>query len=154
MYLYLVQHGEARKEEEDPSRGLTKKGMDDVWKIADFARKRGVRIFRIVHSGKMRAMQTAEMMADFLSPEQDVVEAAGLGPMDDPEKWAGLLDGMNEDVMLVGHLPFMARLAGLLLCGDKEKMFIDFTMGGIVCLKRHATGRWALAWLVGPDMVR
>jgi phosphohistidine phosphatase SixA len=26
MYLYLVQHGEAKREEEDPARGLTKKG--------------------------------------------------------------------------------------------------------------------------------
>jgi hypothetical protein len=60
---------------------------------------------------------------------------------------------MNEDLMLVGHLPYMAKLAGLLLCGDKEKTPIDFKMGGIVCLMRFDDGRWALEWMLVPDMV-
>ncbi len=128
--------------------------MDDVWKVAEFAGRRGVHVARIVHSGKTRAMQTAEMMADFLNPEQDVEEADGLGPMDDIAQWTGRLGEVREDIMLVGHMPFMGRLAGQLLCGDKEKTFVEFTMGGIVCLRRSDPGRWTMAWMIGPDLMR
>ncbi len=153
MLLYLVQHGEAKKEEEDPSRGLTKKGMDDVWKTASFARDRvsaGVGIF---HSGKTRALQTARIIADFVKSEVDAAETGSMAPMDDPGIWAEKLREMSGDVMLVGHLPHLAKLAGLLLCGKAEQPVIDFTMGGIVCLKRFDDGRWALQWAVVPEMV-
>jgi phosphohistidine phosphatase len=36
MYLYLVQHGEAKREDEDPARGLTEKGTKDVHQVAQF----------------------------------------------------------------------------------------------------------------------
>ncbi len=153
MILYLVQHGEARKEEEDPARGLTKKGMDDVGKTALFAQKTvfpGVRMF---HSGKTRALQTARVIADFVKPTLDPAEAGGLAPMDDPGIWACRLREMTDDVMLVGHLPYLAKLAGLLLCGDAAQTFVDFKMGGIVCLKRFDDGHWALEWAIVPEML-
>jgi phosphohistidine phosphatase len=80
-------------------------------------------------------------------------QADNLAPMDDPGGWAGRVAEMNEEVMLVGHLPHLAKLAGLLLCGDKEKAPIDFKMGGIVCLKRFDDNRWAVEWMIVPEMV-
>ena len=153
MLLYLVQHAEARKEEEDPARGLTDQGFKDIARTAIFAEKFRIRVNSIHHSGKKRALQTAQMLADHLKPGKGVVQADGLAPMDDPGIWAGRLAGMNEDIMLVGHLPYMAKLAGLLLCGDREKMFVDFKMAGIVCLKRDDDKRWLLEWMVVPEMV-
>lgn len=152
MFLYLVQHGEARREEEDPARGLTKKGMDDVWKAASLARKMGIHVASIYHSGKTRALQTAQILADLLQTAHDASVADALAPMDDPAPWAVRLRAMTEDVMLVGHLPHLAKLAGLLLCGNKEQMVVDFTMGGIVCLKRFDDGRWAAEWIAVPEM--
>jgi len=152
MFLYLVQHGEARREEEDPARGLTKKGMDDVWKAASLARKMGIHVASIFHSGKTRALQTAQILADFLQTSHEASEADNLAPMDDPALWAGRLRAMTDDIMLVGHLPHLAKLAGLLLCGNKEQMVVDFTMGGIVCLNRFDDGRWAVEWIALPQM--
>jgi len=37
MFLYLVQHAEAKKEEEDPARGLSEKGLQDIKKMAAYA---------------------------------------------------------------------------------------------------------------------
>ncbi len=153
MLLYLVQHAEAKKEEEDPERGLTDQGFKDIARTAIYARKLGLKVSIIHHSGKKRAMQTAQMLADHLKPERGAVRADGLSPMDDPGVWAGRLAAMNEDIMLVGHLPYMARLAGLLLCGDREKMFVDFQMAGIVCLKRADDGRWLMEWMAVPEMM-
>ncbi len=153
MVLYLVQHGEARKEEEDPARGLTKKGMDDVWKTATFAQKTISPAVRMFHSGKTRALQTARIIADFVKPKADPAEAESLAPMDDPVIWADRLKAMNDDVMLVGHLPHLAKLAGLLLSGSAEQTVVAFKMGGIVCLKRSDDGRWSLEWAVVPEII-
>ncbi len=152
MFLYLVQHGEAKREEEDPARGLTDKGFKDVARTAIYAQELGLTVGVIHHSGKTRALQTAQVLADYLKPEKGMSQTDNLAPMDDPGEWAGRIAGMNEDLMLVGHLPYLARLAGLLLCGDTEKMFIDFKMGCIVCLKR-SDGRWALEWMIVPELV-
>jgi len=153
MFLYLVQHGEAMKEEEDPSRGLSKKGMDDVWQTSALAQKRISPDVRIFHSGKTRALQTARIIADSVKPWRDPAEDENLAPMDDPGSWLGRLVETTDDIMLVGHLPYLAKLAGLLLCGNPDQAVIDFKMGGIVCLKRFDDGRWALEWAVVPEIV-
>jgi len=153
MLLYLVQHGEAKREEEDPSRGLTDKGFRDAALAALYAREHGVTVSRIVHSSKKRAMQTAKVFADHLKPKEGTEEVDGIGPMDDPAVWAERIRGMHEDAMLVGHLPHLAKLAGLLLAGDSNKTFIDFKNSGIVCLKRSDDDMWALEWMVVPEMM-
>lgn len=152
MLLYLVQHGEAKREDEDPARGLTDKGFKDVARTAIYAQDLGLKVSVIHHSGKTRALQTAQILTDYLKPGKGMSQADHLAPMDDPGAWAGRIAGMHEDFMLVGHLPYMAKLAGLLLCGDKEKMPIDFKMGGIACLQRFDDNRWAVEWMIVPEM--
>ena len=39
MRLYLVQHGEAKKVEEDPLRPLSEKGREDIQRVAKYAEK-------------------------------------------------------------------------------------------------------------------
>ncbi|HSB32833.1 MAG TPA: phosphohistidine phosphatase SixA [Nitrospirota bacterium] len=153
MLLYLVQHAEAKKEEEDPERGLTDNGFRDIARTAVYAQKLGVRVSAMYHSGKKRAMQTAKVLADYLKPEEGIVETEGLAPLDDPEIWSKRIAEVNDDIMLVSHLPCLAKLAGLLLCGDREKTFVDFRMAGIVCLKRFDDGKWALEWMIAPEMI-
>jgi phosphohistidine phosphatase len=152
MLLYLVQHAEAMKEEEDPERGLTDKGFRDIARTAVHVQKLGVRVRLIYHSGKKRAAQTAKVLADYLKPERGATGTGDLAPLDDPSLWSKRIAEMNEDIMLVGHLPYLAKLAGLLLCGDKEKMFVGFRMGGVVCLKRAGDGKWAIEWMIAPEM--
>jgi phosphohistidine phosphatase len=152
MLLYLVQHAEAKKEEEDPERGLTDKGFRDIARTAVYAQKLGFRVSAIYHSGKKRAAQTAKVLADYLKPEKGIAGTDKLAPMDDPAIWSKRVTEMSGDIMLVGHLPYLAKLTGLLLCGDKEKMFVDFRMAGIVCLKRSEDGTWALEWMIVPEM--
>jgi phosphohistidine phosphatase len=152
MLLYLVQHAEAKKEEEDPERGLTDKGFRDIARTAVYAQKLGFRVSAIYHSGKKRAAQTAKVLADYLKPEKGIAGTDKLAPMDDPAIWSKRVTEMSGDIMLVGHLPYLAKLTGLLLCGDKEKMFVDFRMAGIVCLKRSEDGTWALEWMIVPGM--
>ena len=51
MKVYLVQHGEAKSEKEDPQRNLTDKGIDEVQKVANFLRPLKLTVNAIWHSG-------------------------------------------------------------------------------------------------------
>jgi phosphohistidine phosphatase len=64
MQLYLVQHGKAKPEEEDAERRLTENGIRDVQRVDDFLRGTGVSVDAISHSGKPRAQQSAELLAN------------------------------------------------------------------------------------------
>lgn len=155
LNLYLVQHGEARRKEENPDRPLTEEGRSDVHKVGNFvAGHAEVHPSRIWHSGKTRAKQTAEVLAEYLEPRSGVEAAEGLEPLADPSIWEEKLTWTGEDVMLVGHLPHLSKLASLLLCGDEEAKTVDFQMGGVVCLGRDEEGVWSVHWMVVPGMVR
>ncbi len=47
MDLYLVQHGEAKPEAEDPERPLTDQGVETVRRLASWAAQVGVRVDQI-----------------------------------------------------------------------------------------------------------
>ncbi len=47
MRLYLVQHGEAKREVEDPLRPLSESGREDIQRIAKYAKKKDIKANRI-----------------------------------------------------------------------------------------------------------
>jgi phosphohistidine phosphatase len=154
MRLYLVQHGEAVAEAEDAARPLSARGREEVERVAAFARRAGVEVDQIWHSGKRRAEETAAILAEHLGPAGGVVSVAGLAPKDDVRPMAERLNGESGPLMLVGHRPFLDRLAGLLLTGDSAQTVVQFQKGGIVCLERDPeAGSWAVAWVVTPGLV-
>jgi phosphohistidine phosphatase len=140
--LYLVQHGEAKSEAEDPDRSLTDRGAIHVRDVANGATAAGlVTVDRIVHSGKTRARQTAEAWGDALGMK--VEESDGLAPNDDPSIWAGRLTG--DDVMLVGHLPHLDKITQLLLGPAAEQVGVTFRNGELVGLEQKESGGWTVA---------
>jgi phosphohistidine phosphatase len=152
MKVYLVQHAEAEPKSVDPARPLTARGRQEAERVATFAARLGLTVGQIRHSGKTRAEQTARVLGAFLSPPAGVVAAFGLAPKDEVEPVAEALESESQSLMLVGHLPFLARLAGLLLTGDADRSIIQFRNAGIVCLTREE-GRWSAAWILTPEMV-
>ncbi len=153
MFVYLVQHAEAKSEQEDPSRSLSEKGMQNIKKVASYASQYNLKVHMIFHSTKLRAKQTAEVLSEHLKSANGISEVDGLAPLDDPAIWAQRLKDIPEDVILVGHLPHLDKLASLLLCGEKEKNVISFKMAGIVCLQRTDTESYSLQWMVTPEVV-
>jgi phosphohistidine phosphatase len=55
--------------------------------------------------------------------------------------------------MLVGHLPFLSRLVGLLVAGKPDAVVVRFRNAGIVCLRREEE-RWSVNWTVPPELVQ
>ena len=77
MALYLMQHGEATTEAENPARPLTDTGRAAVERVAARAKAADVRIDRCVHSGKLRAEQTAELLVGVLGSDKSIEPATG-----------------------------------------------------------------------------
>ena len=63
MAVYLVQHGKSLTKTEDPGKGLSVDGQRETKHIAGVAKEYQVGVSRIVHSGKKRARETAEILA-------------------------------------------------------------------------------------------
>jgi len=152
MHIYLVQHGEAVSKEENPGRPLSEKGASDVRSIGDFLYQHArLLVPEILHSGKLRAAETAELLARCLNAAYDV--GPDLQPNDDPGLWSAHLAARSKDVMLVGHLPHLERLASLLLCGDTNRRVVSFHNAGVVCLARDEENTWYLDWAFTPALL-
>jgi phosphohistidine phosphatase len=153
MLLYLVQHGEATSKEVDPERPLTDQGANDVQRLGVLLAKRGVGAARILHSGKTRTRQTADALAAVTEPRLKPETIDGLEPMAPPAPMATRLVEWTKDTVLVGHQPFLGRLAARLLCGREDGFVVDFVPGTAMCLKRDSDGVWSLIWMLPPGFV-
>lgn len=152
MALYLVQHGAALSRQDDPERGLSAEGEKKVRLIGEVAANYGVNVEGIFHSGRKRALQTAELLAQALNPQKGCTARDDIGPMDDVASFAtGLRNGSN--LMFVGHLPFMEKLVSELVTGSAEYTPFKFQNGGIVCLDREEGEKyWYVKWALMPDI--
>ena len=152
MDLYLVQHAKSKTKEEDPERSLSDEGYDEVEKMAAFATNIScIEVRKIIHSGKLRAKQTAEILADKLRPIEGCEGADGLDPMAEPSIWAEKLERIDRNIMLVGHLPHLGNLAGVLLYADMANNPINFHNSGIIKLIRNSESQWLIDWIIAPS---
>jgi phosphohistidine phosphatase len=154
MKLYLVRHGDAVSSEVDPGRPLSNRGRADVRRVASFLAQTGVQPPNSIrHSGKRRAEQTAELLADALGTTTRVEELPGLDPHDSTDEFLYTLHEWTEDTMVVGHLPFLEKLVSRLLVGDESASVVSFSPATIVCLERAEAGRWCVIWMVCPELL-
>jgi phosphohistidine phosphatase len=126
--------------------------MDDVKRIADVAKGYGVQVSAIVHSGKKRARQTAEILGEALNPPKGVKQMDGLTPLDDVTVSANRLKA-ESGLMIVGHLPFLERLTSFLITGNTDLRVLKFQNGGVVCLDEESEGTgWVIVWTLMPEI--
>jgi len=152
MALFLVQHGESLPKEEDPNQGLSRQGIKDTEAVAQIAAEQNILVSRIIHSGKKRALQTAEIFMKALEPEDGIMKVHGLAPLDDVSAFAATID-IEENVMVVGHLPFMERLVSSLVAGSPEKVVVKFQNSGIVCLDSEGEDKsFFVRWAIFPRL--
>ena len=153
MRVYLARHGAASVKEVGGERPLTDNGQAGVKKVAAFIEDLDLRPQEVRHSEKLRAAQTAEILAAALAEDVAVSARKGLAPDDPVGPVRDELDAADGDIMLVGHLPFMAKLASALLTGKELSAMLSFQAGAIACLEKWED-RWQLLWLVSPGMLR
>ena len=153
MYLYLIRHAVAESKEVDPEKSLSEEGVNAIRRVSKFFSSLNPDIYVIWHSGKRRAKQTAEILAEALNIEKRVLEHQSLAPNDDIKLIREKLANTEEhNIAIVGHLPYLSRLASYLLTGDQNKEVIRFRNAGIVCLLREESV-WQLNWMITPEII-
>ncbi len=153
MHLYLVQHGAAKPESEDRERPLTDEGRRTVEKVTAWLKSAGVSVDRIERSDKLRARQTAEILAIRLNPPEGTRQVSGLAPNDDVGPIVSRLEKETKNLMLVGHLPHLSRLVAQLIGVPADQIVLQFRMGGVVRIDRNEAGNWVIQWAVVPELL-
>lgn len=149
MNVYLMRHGEAAAEQDDVRRPLTERGRNQVEWVCRRAVAHGLSVFQIMHSGKLRARETAEILARCAEPAAGVRETNGLDPQADPLIVKAEIEVLDKPVALVGHMPHLGRLASLLLTGAPDREPRSLAAAALLHLTHDRT--WKLAGMIEPD---
>ena len=153
MKIYLVQHGEAVASDVDPERPLTEQGRVDVQHIASLLERVGIKAERMIHSGKLRARQTAEILAAAVAPGSALETSDQIKPNDDPAAFELPKQPGDRDAIVVGHLPFMAKLVAHLVTGSDTVVLVAYRPGSVVCLEKIDDTGWQINWMLRPELV-
>lgn len=153
MDLYLMRHGEYLHPSVDPEEGLNPRGQAQAVAAGRALARLGVAVDAVLTSTKKRALQTAGLAAAELGFEPGRMEASELvKPMADPaDTWKAVADLGCERVLVVGHLPNLARLTGLLIAGGRElPLGFEPTACCLVGVPDPARPSGVLRWFLDP----
>lgn len=156
MKLYLVQHADAKSKDVDETRPLSDKGQTDAQNMAAFLKGANITVDEIVHSGKLRAEQTAEALAAGVWQGKMPSKLDGIKPNDSTDHLCNTVMAAGGDLMVVGHMPFVARAASRCLTGSESAILMRFEPGAVACFERQDEGgeyHWSLEWFVKPSML-
>ncbi len=164
MNLYLLRHGlavEAGSPDypRDADRPLTPKGRRRLQEIASALQTLELSFDLILTSPYVRARQTADIVSQTLDLGRRLQLCDALVPGADPVKLIELISHLElvpEDLLLVGHEPFLSGLISLLLSGGTG-LAVTLKKGGFCKLAIDALqpGRCAaLEWLLTPGQMR
>ena len=161
MNLYILRHGIAVEPgtpgyENDSERPLIPKGERRLRSAAAAMDKLELSFDLILSSPFLRAKQTAEIVASGLKLKKRLEFFDGLFPGGNPRALIHALNELKpalENVLLVGHEPYLSRLISLLVSVGADATAIEIKKGGLCKLEvgelRH--GQCArLAWLLTP----
>lgn len=151
MNLYILQHGEAVAKEIDAERPLSEQGIRDIRILALHMQNMGVQLGNVFHSGKLRAQQSARLVAETISPGVQPLQTEGLNPNDDPTVIIEDIEQMDENILIASHMPFVSRLCSTLLTGTTDAEFASMP-GTLFCLEK-ADNKWRLVYMLRPDFL-
>jgi phosphohistidine phosphatase len=155
LELYLLRHAHAGNPEEwtgdDAKRPLSQKGRRQAERLGTFLAQRALMPDSIVTSPKLRARQTAELVADALGTRVSVDDRLA-GPLD-VEDVEAISDGAGgTSIMLVGHDPDFSDLCAA-LCGAPYMPLKKGTLARIDASLPLQAGSGILRWLLPPDLL-
>ncbi|PCJ65382.1 MAG: phosphohistidine phosphatase SixA [Candidatus Hydrogenedentota bacterium] len=142
MRVVLMRHGEAEHGRGDDARRLTANGVAQAESQGRMLKKLGWTGTEVWHSRKVRAEETARHLAEAAGLAAVFHEQSGLLPEDDVEDIASLLNEQVEDVIVVGHLPYMSYMASHLAAGNASSSMWQFGTGAMLVLSRMGRGAW------------
>jgi phosphohistidine phosphatase len=150
MELFLIRHATAADGDDDDARALTRKGRERFDEVVALLDALGVRFDRVLHSPKLRAVQTAERLSALVDGPFEVTNHL----VGAPSK-ALLAACVGDRVALVGHEPRLSALLAWLVTGDADGGAFELKKGAVACLAGEPTpGGMTLRWLLPPKVAR
>jgi phosphohistidine phosphatase len=146
MRLYLIRHGEAVPSSPDTQRILSAHGQEEVLHLAAHLQQENPAPQHIYHSGILRAVQTAEIIAQTWGKGVSPAALENFLPEDDPREMYNKINTWTEDTVLVGHLPYLSYLLRLL---SEEGHYITFDTATAVCLEQ-VSAKWLIQGVWHP----
>ena len=162
MNLYILRHGIAVEHgaagyKNDDERPLTGKGERKMWAIAEAIEAMELSFDSILSSPLVRARQTAEIVAESLKCKKRLELTDTLSPQQSGKPLIEYLQDQRavDEILLVGHEPFLSQLISLLISGDSQTSVL-LKKGGFCKLSadhlKH--GKCAtLEWLLTPKQM-
>ena len=147
--IYFMQHGLAVDKIENAEQPLTETGIDQSRLIAEFLNTSGSTVTSVFHSGKLRASQTAEIVARSFGIK-NISAITDMSPNDDVSLLCQSLT--IDDALYVGHLPHLESLVTYLVSGNKQNKTIHFQNSAIVCLEKNETA-YDIRWFLTPELL-
>lgn len=155
LELYLLRHAHAGNSAEwtanDALRPLSPKGRRQARALGRFLAERGFGPDAIVSSPKVRARQTADIVADAIGIAVAVDERLA-GPLDLDELAAVIASAGGDQIVLVGHDPDFSELCAT-LCGAVAMPLRKGALARIDIALPLEPGIGTLRWLVPPELV-
>lgn len=146
MKIFLIRHGHAVDEDRhlsDSERFLSRKGRKSVREVGRALRKASVSFDVVLTSPLVRAVQTAELVAEQVGYEGVIEVVPSLQPMGPIEVAQQEIIQRGRHIAVVGHEPSISVLCGL-LAGQSH--FPPLRKAQVVCL--HGS---EVAWTLDPD---
>jgi phosphohistidine phosphatase len=147
--LYFAQHGLAVSKSENPDRPLSETGIKQSQAIATHIRSSDIPVSQIFHSGKLRALQTAEIFASTLSVNA-LSASDHLSPDADVKRITQTLNTNNA--LYIGHLPHLDKLVSYLVTDNEEPCIIKFQNSAVICLEKN-NDLYHVQWYLTPELI-
>jgi phosphohistidine phosphatase len=158
MNLFFLRHAKAcprgPKYRPDSKRPLTREGEKTMRQVAAGIERLDLAFDLILTSPYQRALRTAEILAEAYDSKKLFVTNHLSADADQGEVVAEILENFNslENIVLVGHEPFLSGLISILLTGQRG-IKIDFKKAAFckLSLEELRFGDCAsLCWLMTP----
>jgi phosphohistidine phosphatase len=158
MRVYFMRHGDAGDKRAwqgiDADRPLSSLGIERTIAAAEHFAHTGFRPTRILTSPLVRALQTAQVVADVLDVSDLVEVDRRLSPSFDMRAFRNILkeNADEERLLLVGHDPSFSMVIEAAMGGGS----IILKKGGVARLDIESLSRASghLAWLDAPSLFR
>lgn len=158
MEIYLLRHGiaeDAGPGGSDARRALTGEGREKLRRVLGRARGAAAAPSLILTSPLLRARQTAEIAAEALGYDGELVESGALAPQGTPRGvWEEICARRSSPALLLsGHEPLLSRVVAFLL--GTPALQVEMKKGALVRIDVEAFGsepRGVLMWMLTPKV--
>ena len=133
--LIIVRHGDSEPQiqgKDDKERKLTKKGVKEMKRVANFIDLLDIKIDKVISSPYLRAYQSAKEVMDELGIDENKIEIyEELSPDKDPSQFIEKLKTFQDNiaVLIVGHNPYLSNMIKILTGAD-----VDLEKGGVALI--------------------